>query len=398
MIEGKKGYRFLMDAPQVLHWLSFLQTRGLVHDEDLADISRDILVIKTREKKEAPLYLRALSAVGAVISGLLLIYLLYLFGLFDLSDTSLSINGLIFIGLSALLHARGLRRTNLARDFYIQLALTWLQAGKVALVAGLAQIVHDAFGISWFWTVSAILGLVMLLSFLSFPSSIERFVSSFAFLVSLWICLLVDWSDEFELTGFVLMLIAHILALASFLRWPLVRQKLTSLYDALLLSLCLAVGVIQGFVSIGHEAWQDVSEEVKAFLGIGYRWSVEITLALALIALIVWIAGRKGGLRREPVVASLLGAVALALLSNAGIILAIGLMILGFATHRPGHTLLGLLFALLFGFFYYYNLDLSLLQKSMILIVSGALLLLASGYIYWRGWYRQTGKARGAGT
>nr|WP_321483874.1 DUF4401 domain-containing protein [uncultured Cohaesibacter sp.] len=394
MMEGQKGYRFLMEAPGVSQWISFLQTRGLVRDEELADISRDILVIKTRENKEAPVYLRALSAIGAVISGFLLLYLLYLFGLFDLNETSLSINGLLFIGLAALLHARGLRKTNLARDFYIQLALTLLQAGKVALVTGLAQIVHDTFGLDWFWTVSAILGLIMLLSFFAFPSSIERFVASFAFLVSLWICLLKDSPDDFELAGFNIMLVAHILALAAFLRWPLVRQKLTSLYDALLISLCLAVGVIQSFVSIGHQVWLDVSDDVQVFLGLGYRWSVEIILGVALITLILWIAGRKGSLGREPVVASLLGAAVLALLSNAGILLAIGLMILGFATHRPGHTMLGLLFALFFGFLYYYNLDLSLLQKSMILIMSGALLLLASGYIYWRGWYRQTGKVR----
>ena len=394
MMEGQKGYRFLMEAPGVSHWVSFLQTRGLVRDEELADIGRDILVIETRENKEAPVYLRALSAIGAVISGGLLLYLLYLFGLFDLSETRLSINGLLFIGVAALLHASGLRKTNLARDFYIQLALTLLQAGKVALVTGLAQIVHDTFGLDWFWTVSAILGLIMLLSFFAFPSSIERFVASFAFLVSLWICLLKDSPDDFELAGFNIMLVAHILALAAFLRWPLVRQKLTSLYDALLISLCLAVGVIQSFVSIGHQVWLDVSDDVQVFLGLGYRWSVEIILGVALITLILWIAGRKGSLGREPVVASLLGAVALALLSNAGILLAIGLMILGFATHRPGHTMLGLLFALFFGFLYYYNLDLSLLQKSMILIMSGALLLLASGYIYWRGWYRPTGKVR----
>ena len=206
--------------------------------------------------------------------------------------------------------------------------------------------------------------------------------------------MLKDSPDDFELAGFNIMLVAHILALAAFLRWPLVRQKLTSLYDALLISLCLAVGVIQSFVSIGHQVWLDVSDDVQVFLGLGYRWSVEIILGVALITLILWIAGRKGSLGREPVVASLLGAVALALLSNAGILLAIGLMILGFATHRPGHTMLGLLFAFFFGFLYYYNLDLSLLQKSMILIMSGALLLLASGYIYWRGWYRQTGKVR----
>ena len=33
MMEGQKGYRFLMEAPGVSQWVSFLQTRGLVRDE-----------------------------------------------------------------------------------------------------------------------------------------------------------------------------------------------------------------------------------------------------------------------------------------------------------------------------------------------------------------------------
>ncbi|WP_319411201.1 DUF4401 domain-containing protein [uncultured Cohaesibacter sp.] len=387
MSDNPTSFRFLMTAPGVLDWLAFLRDRGLAEKSQLNDIGRDILVLETGQAQETPIYLRALSAIGAVISGFLLLYLLFLFGLFDLDKTSLSINGLVFIGLSALLHAHGMRKTSLARDFYIQLSLTLLQVGKFALVAGLAQIVHDQFGLSWFWTISVILGLIVILSFLAFPSSIERFVSSFTFLASLWVCLLVEWPDHLKLAGFNLLLIGHMLALAAILRWPFVRQRLTSFYDALLLSLCLAIGLIQSFLSAGHQSWLDLPEQIEAVMGIGYRWSVQITMALALLALILWLAGRRGKLMREPVLATLLGLAALAIFSNAGILLALGLMILGFATHRQGHILLGLLFALFFGFLYYYLLDLTLLQKSAVLIASGALLLFGSAYIYWRGWH-----------
>ncbi|WP_119306866.1 DUF4401 domain-containing protein [Cohaesibacter haloalkalitolerans] len=383
-----KVFRFLMEAPGVLDWLKHLRDSQRIDAHRLDAIARDILVIKTSRTEEAPVYLRALSAIGAIISGFLFLYLLYLFGLFDLSMVNLSVNGLVFIGLASLLYRLGMKKTSLSGDFYIQLALTFLQVGKFALVAGLGQIVHDIFELNWFWTISAILGLVMVISFVVFPSSIERFVAAFVFLASLWVSLLADSPRNLELIGFDLLLVAHILALAALLRWPLLRQSLTSFYDALLLSLCLAIGLIESFVNGGESYWGDLSEKLQMFLGFGYKWSIQVTLAITLSALILWVAGRKGrlGQQTEPIIAAFVGVLALALLSNAGILLAMGLMILGFATHRQVHILLGLLFALVFGFIYYYMLDLTLLQKSLILIASGAILLIGSGYIYWRGW------------
>nr|WP_321458255.1 DUF4401 domain-containing protein [uncultured Cohaesibacter sp.] len=389
MIDNQQAYRFLADAPTALQWLSYLRQSGQAEKHQLAEIGRDILVIKTRQSEEVPIYLRALSAIGAVISGALFLYLLFLFGLFGIDKISLSINGLVFIALSALLHARGLRKENLGRDFYIQLALTLLQVGKFALVAGLVQVIQDAFDISWIWTLSVILGLVMVISYFAFPSRIERFVSAFSFLFSLWVCLLIESPKSMELLFFDFLLVAHLLLLAAFLRWPIVRQRLTSFYDALLISLCLAIGLIESFISVGHPSWLDMPSQMQALMGFGYQWSVQISLAVALIILIFWVSGGKGAMAREPILISVVGIVALALLSDGGILLALGLMILGFATHRPGQTVLGLMFALVFGFLYYYMLDLTLMQKAIILVASGLILLLGSGYIYWRGWHRE---------
>ena len=49
----------------------------------------------------------------------------------------------------------------------------------------------------------------------------------------------------------------------------------------------------------------------------------------------------------------------------------------------------GLYFALAFGVRFYYALQLSLLEKSVILVASGLLLLMAAGYIHWRGWHKR---------
>ncbi len=188
--------------------------------------------------------------------------------------------------------------------------------------------------------------------------------------------------------GFDVLLAAHLFALAAFLVWPVVRQTLTSLYGALLISLCLAVGVISSLVHIDRTSWVDMPDQFAGIFGFGYKWSVLVALALALAALILWVAGQRKRRFNEPLVVSLVGVFCLALLSDPGILLALGLMILGYATHRPAQILLGLAFALLFGFFYYYMLELSLMQKSMVLIASGLLLLFGAGYIYRRGWHR----------
>ena len=76
-----------------------------------------------------------------------------------------------------------------------------------------------------------------------------------------------------------------------------------------------------------------------------------------------------------------LGAVLLAVVSAPGVLLAIGLMILGYANHERLLLVLGAVLMPAFLCLYYYNLDVSLLNKSMILTVSGVILLAGRFYM-----------------
>ena len=116
------------------------------------------------------------------------------------------------------------------------------------------------------------------------------------------------------------------------------------------------------------------------------KWPVQGLLTVALMALILWVAGRHRARPSEAIILSLVGAVLLGVLSDPGILLALGIMVLGYATHRPQHSLLGLLFAIGFGWHFYYALELTLLQKSLTLVTSGMLLLAAAAYMHRRGW------------
>ncbi|SNY92010.1 protein of unknown function [Cohaesibacter sp. ES.047] len=385
----EEGYRWMLEAPKVPQWLDHVRKDFSLTAEDAAAIKTEILAIEDRAHAEAPLYLRALSGIGAIVSGLLFLYLLYLFGLFKLNDASLIGNGLLLMLVAMGLYRSGIKKLGLAQDFMVQTALTLLQAGKVALISGLVQMTDTLFNLSWTWPVAAILGLVAILSFLLFPSSLERFVAGITFLMSFWICLLIDGPEGGRAFAFTALVAAHLLALAAFLAYPWVRKALTSLFDALIVSLCAGVGIVSTFVKM-HGLKQvdlDVVDLSIDMSGFAQKWPIQILLTLALFALIRWIAGRQTAWRSEPILIAFAGVVLLGLVADPAILLALALMIAGYATHRPVHSLLGLLLALGFGCYYYYALDITLLQKSVVLILSGIVFLFGAAIVYAKGWH-----------
>jgi uncharacterized membrane protein len=111
-------------------------------------------------------------------------------------------------------------------------------------------------------------------------------------------------------------------------------------------------------------------------------------LTFALILLIVWIAGNTNKLRQEPFIVALLGVIALGIVSSAGIFLSILLLILGYTKFDRLITVSGILLLPVFLFFYYYDLELTLMNKSAILIASGIILLMGYFYLKSRQWHQ----------
>ena len=92
---------------------------------------------------------------------------------------------------------------------------------------------------------------------------------------------------------------------------------------------------------------------------------------------------RERGAAGEPVVAGLAGVVLLAALTlpTPGIVAAVATLALGFDRRRPVLVGLAALFLVAFLALYYQSLRLTLLEKSGVLVASGALLLLARVYV-----------------
>jgi hypothetical protein len=149
-----------------------------------------------------------------------------------------------------------------------------------------------------------------------------------------------------------------------------------------------------GYAAIGSLCAVAIFFSMEAEIGeLGYRQDfspaiINISLTAALIALIGWASGGMEKLKSEPPAVACFGAVCLGVISAPGILLSIGLMILGYAQHDRLLLIVGGLLFPVFLSLYYYNLDLTLMIKSGILVASGAVLLAGAAYMHYRGFDR----------
>ena len=349
--------------------LEKLSEKALVQsgDEALEDF-----VLEQQREKELPLYLRALVGIGAVITSLCLIGLVAL-GLEINSEEGFIVSGLIFVGMAILLQKRGGDGGTVWNSFLLQSSFAFMATGKSLFVFGVGLAFESG------WAVTAALLFLTAATYHIYRMSVDRFLSSFAVFFSILVNSL--WGEEFagskELLFNGIMLLQVILA-AVLICNAKVKRDYAPIKYGLLFSLSAAALFLASHTEFGY--WQEPEAVRPVF--------VNLLFTASLIASIAWIAGGVTKLTTEPLILAALGAVALGAISVPGVVLSIILMVLGYAKHERIMTTMGALLVPVFLFFYYYNLDVSLLQKSGVLVGSGIALLAGRFYLSFRKWDR----------
>ena len=250
-------------------------------------------------------------------------------------------------------------------SFLLQTSLAAMATGKLLFIIGFAEL----FTTQWAVPLGALM--VTAATYHLFPMSIDRFISSLVVLLSVMANL--GWGDkttlprEFLMTGFFALQLA---AAAVLLTDGRIRREYLPLAYALAVSLCVIV-----LLPAAYTATHPVV--------------VNGMLAGGLIALFAWAGGGVDTLKRPPMVLASLGAVLLALTSAPALMLSIGLMVVGYAKHNRPLLILGALLLPAFLWSYYYDPDVSLLMKSVILTVSGITLLAGRVYMSYTGKNRE---------
>lgn len=347
--------------------LQALSEKGFAQSDDR---ELETFVLEQQQERELPLYLRALVGVGAFIASICLIGLVGI-GLQVDENQDFLIVGLVFMALAIGLQRFGGDSATIKHSFMMQSSFAFMATGKALFVFAIVMIFESG----WAGTLATLA--VTVVTYHVYRMSVDRFLSTYAVLFSIHINIL--WIGDLPASKaiFFNLFVGVELLLAAVLIWSAkIHRDYIPVKYALLFSLCSATLFLASRDEFAFVMDEDV---ISPFL-------TSLLFTAALIAAIVWIAGGLSKIKNEAVVLGCLGALALGALSVPGVILAILLMLLGYGKHEKIMIAMGALLLPVFLYHYYYNLDVSLLEKSGVLVGSGLLLLAARFYISFRKW------------
>lgn len=322
--------------------------------------ARATLVSRQDSAAGTPWFVRILTGFGAWVASLFLI------GFLALGVVVGEEMGAIILGLLVTGGAIAVRRMG-NNVFLTQLALATGLAGQGLFIGGVGILAKSP--------EAAAMATVVLQTALLFlyPDSTQRFLSSLFGSLALMVLLRLLGAEvlvDVALVG--LTVLAHLLfleqgRLQSGTWGELVTPAAFGLVTTLLYSLLMR--------SWFHDAYVDLFREGTVELPPGV-----LTLGLTVVTLYsAWRVLKEtdsnpGGIAGVTAFAAL-GLLAVLTLQTPGVIATTGVLLLGF--HRRSVVLLGMavLFFLVFGVSYYYDLQLSLLAKSLALLGSGLMLL-----------------------
>ncbi|MGQ0658384.1 MAG: DUF4401 domain-containing protein [Chromatiales bacterium] len=310
----------------------------------------------------SPWYVRAMLGVSGWIGALFLLGFVG-FGL-DIFDNEMVA---AVVGAGCCAAAAVIFRSGRHHDFASQFGLAVSLAGQVLFVHGVSEWLHGPEPRVFLIIAAFEVALVIFL-----PNALHRMWSTWAAVIALYFAL-VD-IGVYGILGGVVAVAMALLWLNEF-RWGAYGRWLRPVAYGLTLSLIQLDGT--PFLHRWWMFWYAQSTP-PVFLSVT-RW-VSIGLLGTVLLYTVWMLLQREGtdLRSRSGRTALLGALLAVLLSfyAPGLAIALLIIVLGFANGNRVVLGLGLLSLGSYLSWYYYSLQITLLNKSLVLVVTGAVLIL----------------------
>ena len=357
--------------------LAALRDKGLAGEAGLADF-----IIQQRRGKPPLLYLNILITIGALLAALCLVTI------FPKEDTPIVVT-LALIASAVWLKGKAGDSHGLKYTLLMQSSLAVMIAGKLLFTGAVGKtLTHYLSNYSYDpWSYTLALLMITVLTYPVYRVPVDRFLFPFIVLCFLLFNILEDSGQRRILLfhGFFLLQFAMASVLLTHRK---IRADYMPLAYALVFSLCvhvliLATGELASYVHVLLLASGELASKGMTVIS---HYFASLILTGGLIALFGWAAGDMAKLKTQPLLLASTGALLLGLIAAPGMLLAIMLLVLGYARHERPLLATGVALIPVFLFLYYYQLDLSLLQKSAALAGSGALLLAGRFYLRRRGW------------
>ncbi len=349
--------------------LARLQSEGQLDDMEKASE----FIRKLHTGDDPPLYLRALIGIGAFISSLFLIGFLYVSELID-EDGPFLVWGLVFIaaafGLWKWSQKEGV--ASFLNMFTAVLSFTWMAVGKFLFVLEFTEAYDE-------WGIFGGLLLVTAATYFVYQLTIDRFLSCLGVCCALTAALISE-GDLNKDPGVIIaagLCICGLAALQASLAAYLLSGRVTRKFLPMAYALVGGLTVNVFLLTI----WGPRFEEITGF---PFVLVLGLLLAAGLIALMVRAAGGRRVSRSPRLLAALLAILAGAFFISPGILLGVCLLVYGYGHHDRLLTAFGGLVVPVFLFHWYYDMELTLTEKSAVLVGSG-LAMLAGRFLFCRG-------------
>ena len=333
--------------PTIEELLAHPKVQGLVSQEDVERIAESLG--KSEEASKDPMYIRILSGIGAWFTAAFLILFLGISHIVE-SGTGAIICGIIFL-VAAIIIARTSKAA-----FLSQLSLALAFAGNILVIGGAAA----EFGRYEISVVLITHAVVCAVVYPLYANSIYRFLAPTAL-----VALATAWIVEEEVFVLMHVLIGAETLLSGIL---LLRKKRPPLLTPLVYSAATMLPATLLFMNLTQmNIWRTDFD--------GPLWPSSLLLAGGLIYLYFHLAGGLKRLREPWLILAIVSTILLGIFTTPGILVAVGLLIVGYAFGDRILTALSYLFVPCFLVFFYYALNVDLAHKSWVIAGSGVLLL-----------------------
>jgi hypothetical protein len=339
----------LLDHPEVRH---------LLRPGDIESIA--LTLSKPEQIRKDPLYIRILSGVGAWVASIFIVTFLGMTHVIT-QEIGAIICGVAFIAVTVTL-AKTCKST-----FPSQLALAMAFAGNILLVGGLMQAFDHSMSSGQALLVLLLShGVVCATIYILYPSTVYRFFAPLAFVIIATICI------SFDLKTFEMM---HLLIAGEALLFGilLLHTRRTPFFQPLLHSAATMLPATIFFMNLTQgtlldwHIWRTVPSSPMLPSG--------ALLAVGMVYLLVRLSGGIKQCRQPWLSVAVVAALLLGIFATPGILVAIGLLIAGYAFGDRFLTTLAYLFLPCFLVVFYYAMNVSLAHKSWMVAGSGLILL-----------------------
>lgn len=348
--------------------LEKLLDEGDIQGKDIQSIEE--FIITQKEKASQPWYIRGCAGFSAWLAALFFTaFLAYAEIITD--GIGAFIIGLIFCAV-----AIGISRSNTDSDFAWQGALALCLTGQLLFLYGIYDLL-DVSNITLIMLATVALEIVLIWLY---NDRLLRFISTVAIITAITVLI-----DDLNLPNLIPFLSIS-LAVGIVIIWEnevsLIRSKMESIYQP------VGYGITLGMLGV-------ISLPVVSIIEVTMWWVSTVGLLLILLAVIYRIVAYHNlSLQAGGVILAFMGAVLLAIpaIQIPGIIGSLTILLLGF--HKGNQVLMGIagIFLAYFVTLFYYDIDITLLLKSIALIGSGILFLLIR-YGILRLLFQQEGKS-----